>query len=234
MRVSFLSELLTATVFLGLAGAVVVTHPNTPLPDAWNPTKPLLVSDPRTPLTRFKARIAQGSIEKCIAALDQSELSSMPPLEESSECGVRDRVRLERAGGMSMAPVETTCAVALRLALWERHDLQEAAKRLLGAQVDRLEHLSSYSCRRIRTSGGEGDRMSTHASARAIDVTGFRLSDGREVQLLEDWGRRDNVDTFLRAAQASACDWFGGVLGPDFNALHADHFHMQLHGGFCR
>ena len=234
MRVPFVSGLMTAAAFVGFVGIVAVSHPDTPLPDAWNPTKPLLVSDPRTLLTPLKAHIAAGSFESCVAALDQSTLYALPPLEVSGACGIRDRVRLERVGGMLMSPVETNCAVALRLALWEQHGLQEAAERHLGARVEQLEHLSSFSCRRIRTSRGEADQMSTHATARAIDVTGFQLSDGRTLNLRDDWGRSDEVGAFLRAAQATACDWFGGVLGPDFNALHADHFHMQVQGGFCR
>lgn len=76
--------------------------------------------------------------------------------------------------------------------------------------------------------------MSTHATAHAIDLTGFELSDGRTLSVLDDWGRGEPVGAFLRAAQSTACDWFGGVLGPDFNALHADHFHMHARGGVCR
>lgn len=77
--------------------------------------------------------------------------------------------------------------------------------------------------------------MSSHASGMAIDVSGFAFSDGRVVDLVSGWDGSPQEQAFLRGAQQSACKWFGGVLGPEFNGLHADHFHMQVPGrGFCR
>ena len=78
--------------------------------------------------------------------------------------------------------------------------------------------------------------MSTHATADAIDITGFTLEDGRKITLLEGWDSEDPaVSGFLRDVRDSACDWFRVTLGPDYNALHADHFHLQNTGwGACR
>ena len=40
---------------------------------------------------------------------------------------------------------------------------------------------------------------------------------------------------FLRAVRDGACRWFDAVLGPDYNAAHADHFHFDRGGGrICR
>ena len=40
---------------------------------------------------------------------------------------------------------------------------------------------------------------------------------------------------FLRDVRDGACDWFDIVLGPDYNAAHADHFHFDRGGGrICR
>ncbi|MDH5833499.1 extensin family protein [Luteimonas kalidii] len=40
---------------------------------------------------------------------------------------------------------------------------------------------------------------------------------------------------FLRAVRDGACQWFDAVLGPDYNAAHADHFHFDRGGGrICR
>ena len=50
--------------------------------------------------------------------------------------------------------------------------------------------------------------------------------------------RRDSVGyvgQFLRVIHQSACKRFGTVLGPAYNAAHADHFHVEPGGGgFCR
>ena len=77
--------------------------------------------------------------------------------------------------------------------------------------------------------------MSTHATADAVDITGFRFADGRQLRLISDWDSSGRDAAFLRAARDGACDWFGLTLSPDFNALHADHFHLQARGwGGCR
>ncbi|MBT8458574.1 MAG: extensin family protein [Boseongicola sp.] len=159
----------------------------------------------------------------------------MPPLEVTATCGIAQRVEISRVGRASMMPVETDCRVALRLALWERHDLQRLSAEFFGIDVARMKHFSSFSCRRMRTSRGESQRWSTHARGEAIDVSGFVLNDGTEIDLRIDWSGLSDEAGFLRSAQRSSCKWFGGVLGPDFNNLHADHFHMQVSGrGFCR
>jgi len=43
---------------------------------------------------------------------------------------------------------------------------------------------------------------------------------------------------FLRRLHRSACDVFGTVLGPEANAAHHDHFHLDLayrrHSAYCQ
>jgi hypothetical protein len=39
----------------------------------------------------------------------------------------------------------------------------------------------------------------------------------------------------LRDAHSGACKYFKGVLGPDYNAVHRDHFHLETGGySMCR
>jgi hypothetical protein len=87
----------------------------------------------------------------------------------------------------------------------------------------------------MRTTGGTSSRFSTHATASAMDVSGFRLADGSRISLLADWDGQGPEAAFLRRVRDGACDWFGLTLSPDFNRLHADHFHLQVSGwGGCR
>lgn len=219
-----------------LGGGVALFHPQTPLPDEWNPAQPLQVNAPVTALTSWKLRAALRHDEACFAALRQvAQATRMPPLEDSEQCHIRPRLTLAGIGDATLAPFETRCQTALRLAMWEQHGLQPAARRHLGQEVTEIRHYSSYSCRKIRTSAGESDRMSSHATANAIDVSGFRLSDGTLVDLRRDWPGEDATAAFLRDAFESACPWFPLALGPDYNTLHADHFHLQTTGwGLCR
>ena len=92
--------------------------------------------------------------------------------------------------------------------------------------------MGSYNCRNVAGSG----RRSAHATADAIDVSGFVLADGRRITVLGDWneGRADERE-FLRVIHTSACKRFGTVLGPAYNAAHRDHLHVELSGSnFCR
>ena len=53
------------------------------------------------------------------------------------------------------------------------------------------------------------------------------------VDLLDGWDGPDG--DFLRRIRDAACTWFGTTLGPEYNALHRDHFHLQDRGyGTCR
>ena len=228
-----------AILLAGIAGLIAVSHPDTPLPDEWNPTVALNVADPVSPLTMWKLRAALGDPERCVAALQTGASASLlAPREDSESCHIRTRVAVGMLGGqtqISPALTETSCASALRLAMWERHGIQPAAQQFFGQTVSTIRQIGSYNCRQIRTTQGGSTRWSTHATADAIDITGFDLNDGQRIRLTQDWGGDDAEAQFLRAVRDSACTWFATTLGPDYNALHADHFHLQARGwGTCR
>lgn len=230
---------LAAFAFAGvlIGGAYqMVMHPETPLPRHWNPVQPLLISDPVTPFTAWKLNRAVANAQSCLAVLDgQAALQTLSDLEDSAQCHIRDRVDLRGVGGTRLDSVETRCAIALRLAMWERHSLQPAARDIMGTDLQSIDHFGSYSCRTMRTSSGPSTRMSTHATADAIDVSGFGFADGRRITLLQHWGGQGPEAAFLRAARDGACEWFNLTLSPYYNSLHADHFHLQSRGwGLCR
>lgn len=224
--------LLAAVAYLGQA---LLRHPDTPLPDEWNLWAPLRIADPMTPITGFKLRRALDTPGMCVEILQDggAAIDPMPDLDQSETCGIRDRVALRGFKDLRLSPVETACPTALRLALWVEHGIQPAARDAFGQEVARLHHFSSYSCREIRTPDGGGGRMSSHATASAIDISGVTLADGRRIDLLDGWDGPDG--DFLRRVRDTACTWFGTTLGPEYNALHRDHFHLQNRGyGTCR
>jgi hypothetical protein len=45
--------------------------------------------------------------------------------------------------------------------------------------------------------------------------------------VLKDWLRSDEKAAFLRELRTGACRFFDGVLSPDYNAAHRDHFHFD-------
>ena len=221
---------------LGFGGYQLLMHPNTPLPSSWNPVHPLKISDPLTPLTQWKLLQAASEPAVCLRVLEEySSITAMPDFEHTDQCHIRNRVEVSGVGDASIDAVETSCPIALRLAMWERHSLQPAAMALLGAPVQKINHIGSYNCRAMRTGRGGTTRMSTHATAAAIDISGFRLADGRRLNLIDDWTGDTPDARFLRRARDGGCQFFKLTLSPDYNALHADHFHLQSRGwGLCR
>lgn len=150
------------------------------------------------------------------------------PARHDGACGYDDAVRFERGGsrGIDFRPVAgTSCAVAAALAKWEWDVVQPAAVRHFGREVRAIEHFGSYSCRKMR--GRNPDAWSQHASARAIDIAAFRLSDGTRISVLKDWRGEGAEAKFLKDVRNGACGLFSIVLSPDYNAAHADHLHMD-------
>ncbi len=190
-----------------------------------------------TPVTRYQLNRALADEAQCRAALSDAGVA-FEPMEDlvvDQNCGIAGRGALSQLTSAKVAAVETRCTTALRLAMWEHHVVQPAAQEILGTTVRSLRHLGSYNCRRMRTAQGENSGWSSHATADSIDIIGVTLADGRVLNLLDDWTEPSPEADFLRQIGRGACDWFRVVLGPDFNRLHADHFHLQGPGwGYCR
>lgn len=211
-------------------------NPTRAIPPGWNPLAPLQVSEPVTLFTNWRLERALNSPEACIKALTTAaSIDVLDDFEISDQCHIRGRVNLAGVGLAQINPTETTCAIALRMAMWEQHSLQPAAAKLLDTTVTEIDQIGSYNCRKMRTTSGVSDQMSTHATADAIDISGFQFADGTATRLIDDWEADDAKAQFLRSARDGACDWFRLTLSPDYNSLHADHLHLQSRGwGACR
>lgn len=204
------------------------------IPDQWNPWAPLRIDAPPNLLTRFKLDRASADHAACRDALAQAELraTAMEDRSTGEGCGFENAMRIERTSVAVGEPFALSCRAALSLAMWERHALQQAAQAHLGSRVAAIEHFGSYACRNLY--GREGGRRSQHATADAFDIGGFVLEDGRRVRVLADWApaTADEAETdaeaaFLRELRDGACRHFDAVLGPDYNAAHADHLHFD-------
>ena len=235
-RVSIAGVLLRLA-FAGTLWAIVwgAINPDRAIPVGWNPLVPLRVDEPVTLFTNWRLERTIADPEVCLKALSAAaQFEILPDFEGTDQCHIKNRVDLAAIGQAAMKPVETRCGIALRVAMWERHNLQPAAQ-VMGTTLTGIDHIGSYNCREMRTTKGATGRMSSHAVAGAIDISGFQFADGAEARLIRDWNGDAAKADFLRAARDGACDWFGQTLSPDYNSLHADHFHLQSRGwGTCR
>jgi len=152
-----------------------------------------------------------------------------------SGCGVSEPVRISEAGGLrlSMAAI-MDCPTANALTRWIEDGVKPALDRR-GGGPESLRVAAHYACR--TRNHQPGARISEHGKGRAIDISGFRLADGTEIDVLTDWGSgRDG--RALRQMWRAACGPFGTVLGPESDRFHRTHFHLDTaqyrSGPFCR
>ncbi|WP_164116566.1 extensin family protein [Sphingorhabdus sp. Alg239-R122] len=194
------------------------------------PWKPLDLADPVGLFTVNKLGALQRNTPECQALLDDAgiEYTALPPRGQQ-QCRASNLVRPGRGGKLDIGyrPTDVTpsCPVFAGLALWEWHVVKPEAQRLLGSTVVRIRHYGAYSCRRVY--GRSEGRWSQHATGNAMDIAGFDLADGRTVNVKRDWGQGTAKSVFLASIRDGACDLFGTVLSPDYNAAHADHFHFD-------
>lgn len=223
---------LAGLALLALALAFLVAAGRIDLPPRYHPFAPFDINEEPGLLTGFKYWRARTDPALCRAALGRADIGFDPvPDQVTGEgCGFTGAGRIARLGRAGLSsPAVLSCRAALALALFERHGLGAAARDHLGSAVARIEHVGTYSCRNINHAAS--GRRSRHATADAIDVSGFVLADGRRITLAADWESREPArQAFLRAARDAACRWFDVTLSPFYNALHRDHFHLDMGG----
>lgn len=216
-----------AGIFMLLCLATLV------LPKSLNPFYPLRPTDPIGPLTKWKLQAFALDSAACYKFLRAASVgfTPVPDTREQSFCHVTNAVRLT-SGGPPLYPnaPQMSCQVAAGLVLWERQGLAQAARDMMGTNITRIDHIGTYNCR--RQYGKKTGWVSEHASANAIDIQGFTFADGTKVTVLDDWNPKGGEPTraanFLRMAQQKGCDVFKVVLGPQANAAHKNHFHLDM------
>ncbi|MDP1931413.1 MAG: extensin family protein [Gammaproteobacteria bacterium] len=220
--------------------AIIAIRPWESLPPAWNPWVPLSIDHPMTPVTRMKLSQLSAAPDGCLAVLasvpeefvDYLALEDYTPVEN---CQLTNVVRVQSTGVEFNTPFTLTCPLLVRWLMFEQQKLQPLAMRHLGSRVESIDHYGTFSCRNVYNR--EQGRRSQHASASAFDVATFRFENGAAANVLSDWDNAEVPDSsaFLRDVHSSACAYFGTVLGPDYNAPHANHFHLDTSSfNLCR
>jgi hypothetical protein len=177
---------------------------------------------------------------KCLADLKAQSVrfQVLPNQMRGGGCRTIDTIKVLDLGTETANLGPMTCPLAANFAAWARHAVRPAAKQYLGSDVVRIETFGTYSCRNVN--GGRSGKLSEHAYANAVDVSAFILRDGRRISLLNNWNGQPQERAFLRRLHQSACKRFGTVLGPEYNAQHANHFHFDMAksmndgSAFCR
>lgn len=204
------------------------------VPVQHNPLKPLSLTDPIGVATPFKLARLKGDTDTCYDLLDKAGISytALPDGSGTERCPLDRPLTLDQSSyPYSVAPLKMSCAQTASLYIWENDVVTPAAEAVLGTSVDEILTYGSFSCRNIAGS----NRLSEHGRANAIDIRGFRLADGRVIDVRQHWREDSELGAFLTEVHGGACELFSVVLGPDYNAAHADHFHFDMgSSNICR
>jgi len=172
------------------------------LPSYYNPFKPLALDDPPGRITQYKLR--RLTPEACASLLTQANqrnlIRTQPVADGGGTCPLRNVVRVRDFGPVSLnGSFLASCPLALSSALFISQQARPLTKRYTGSDLARIDHLGSFACRNVyhRKQG----RLSQHATANALDISGFRLQDGQRIVLARDWQAGGQKAEFLRRVQ---------------------------------
>ncbi len=199
------------------------------IPAAWSPLPALDIASPNAWLVDWRIAELKRDRALCTRVLKAPHIVATPvrdnPVKDG--CGWENAVRISSAGGAALSVGTVSCEVAAGIAMWLAHDVQPLALARFGARVTSVQHMGSYSCRNVRGGKFSFAARSQHATANALDIAGFTLANGRRISVLRDWSGSGPEARFLHEIHARACRYFRVAIGPEYNALHRDHFHYD-------
>lgn len=165
----------------------------------------------------------------CMAVREPSAtIVEIDAITEEGTCGMDFPLQVTAlsSGTVVIGPKATMgCPLATALDDWITGSVQPAAQAKFGSRVVEVEQISHYACRNRNNFGKE---LSEHAFGNALDISGFKLANGREISVQGGWKGDAQEQAFLRQVFAGACTRFTTSLGPGSNIMHYNHFHVDL------
>ena len=150
----------------------------------------------------------------------------LPSIDDGGSCRIDFPVEVSAIGNVKMKPAATlSCAMAATFSRWTKKELVPTARGKYWSGVRTIHQGSSYSCRKIRGSRGT---PSQHAQGNALDVMRIELNNGKDIDVRKPGWFSFRQRGFLNTVRADGCNYFTTVLGPGYNADHADHFHFDI------
>ncbi|MEM9374685.1 MAG: extensin family protein [Pseudomonadota bacterium] len=214
-------------MIMGVATMVVIYLVHRVLPPQHNPLRPPDLTEPVGWATQAKLAKLKQDEALCRQTLIDAgvEFEVLTADGADSRCPLDETLHLKRSlTPLNAAPLRLTCHQLAAYHIWERHVLRPQAERIFGSPLRQIETYGSFSCRNI---AGTQVR-SQHSYANAIDISGFILEDGTHIRVRAHWRERSKAGRYLKRVHKQACRLFSATLGPDYNAAHGDHFHLDM------
>jgi hypothetical protein len=191
------------------------------------PADPTLAAYPRFEVPAEPQDVMPADEVDCRRDLKRLDVKfrDLSPIHEGS-CGIDWPVEVSAIGSVRMKPAATlSCAMAATFSRWTKKELVPAARWRYLSGVKTIHQGSSYSCRNIRGSRGT---PSQHSRGNALDVMRIELNNGKDIDVRKPGWFAFRQRGFLNTVRQDGCDYFTTVLGPGYNADHADHFHFDI------
>ncbi len=124
------------------------------------------------------------------------QFATIPPIRKG-RCGTPAPIRLKSLGDKPEVQItpsaRVNCNIAKAIHKWITEKVQPIAKELLNTSIISVRNLSSYSCRTRYSNPLK--RISEHAFANALDISGFTTTEGKFISILKHWGptKRDLI-----------------------------------------
>ena len=149
-------------------------------------------------------------------------------------CGLKDAVRITEISDVKLSRASVmNCETAQALNRWVDNSVKKAFRS--HGRVVELQVAAHYACR--TRNNRPGAKISEHGRGRAIDISGFKLSNGDVISVYAGW-RSKQTRRAMKWVHREACGPFGTVLGPNADRYHQDHFHFDTArhrgGPYCR
>jgi hypothetical protein len=201
--------------------------------------------DPDPPLVDNWSLVSREDGDACREELKAAGFKFQPLPErkqvDRAGCGVPHGVVVVRGptGIAYEPPIMVDCTLARALGSVERI-VQEEAELHLGSPITRIGNLGGYACR--PRNFRKGSSLSAHAFGSAVDLSSFHPQKGQPAIVARDYADvaraaagREVRQRFLRGVfvrlRRHEADLTYAV-GPDFNATHHDHFHLDRGGWY--
>ena len=152
----------------------------------------------------------------------------MDRIDGPGACGLQQPLRVSALAGGTVgltSRATMSCSALSSLDRWLAEVVEPASMLYYHQHVTGMT-VGSYSCRNQDSKWIAN--ISEHAFGNAVDVMGFKFSDGRAMTVLSGWKGDGRDQAFLREIALDACDYFTTVLAPGSDSYHANHIHIDL------
>lgn len=199
------------------------------VPQRYSPFAAISLDDPPHWFVDFRLAALRRDPDQCRALLKAPHIVASPISDKvlPNGCGWTNAFKIAEVGGAEIGLDPLTCEAATALALWMEYGVQPLAMEMFGSPVTWVQDMGTYSCRNIIGNKRWLNTRSQHSLANAVDIGAFRLGNGKQMSVKADYKSDTPEGRFLREAHRRACYYFRVAIGPEFNAVHHDHLHLD-------